>query len=75
MAVCAHAQTAIIFFGAESRRIHCGIRFGPFSPVNPSRRIRVARFTVAAYPVATFADFCAIFLFSRPLPGFHDARL
>jgi hypothetical protein len=35
----------------------------------------MARFTVVALPVATFADFCAIFLVSRLLPGLHDARL
>ncbi|SIT40217.1 hypothetical protein BN2475_250066 [Paraburkholderia ribeironis] len=42
---------------------------------NQRRQSRVTRFTVVAFPAATFADFCAIFHFSRPLPGLHDARL
>jgi hypothetical protein len=43
--------------------------------VRVCRQIHLARFTVVAAPVTTFADFCAIFLVSRLLLGFHDARL
>jgi hypothetical protein len=84
MAVCARAQTAIFYFGAKSWSIRLAdspgrsvvaIRLGQFALTNPCRRIRVARFTVVAFAAATFAVFCAIFRFSRPLPGLHDARL
>jgi hypothetical protein len=75
MAVCAHAQTAIFF----SARIFGGIvpviSFLRSALTDPRRRMRVARFIVVALPAATFAVFCAIYRFSHPLPGLHDARL
>src|SRR5471032_2878364 len=79
MAVCAHAQTAIFFFDAKffgNPEKRCS-RFVSEYPRERTRVVRftMARFTVVAFPVATFADFCAIFLVSRPLPELHDARL
>jgi hypothetical protein len=83
MAVCAHAQTAIFFFDAKifgNPEKRCSRFVSEYprqrtAPTNPRRQIHMARFIVVAFPVATFADFCAIFLVSRPLPGLHDARL
>jgi hypothetical protein len=66
MAVCAHAQTAIFFFGAKWSETR----------VRTSRRQnRVVSVTVVVRPAANFADLCAIFIFLRLLPGSHDARL
>jgi hypothetical protein len=75
MAVCAHAQTAIFFSTRNFGGFVPVIRFLQSALSDPRRRIRVARFIVVALPAATFAVFCAIYRFSRPLPGLHDARL
>jgi hypothetical protein len=74
MAVCAHAQTAIFFFGVKLR--------SDIDELHQTHvRVRVANFAASAdaVPVVVaatlFADFCAIRSFSRQLPGSHDARL